>query len=208
MDLIKALNWRYATKRMTGEQIPSEYLEQILEAIRLAPTSYGLQPFGVTVVEDKELLNEIYDKACPQVVVQQSSQLLIFRIRKKIEEDMIDGYVEEMVSSRNATEEDVVKFRQKIQWVQDNPAINKPSWSMRQAYIAFGYATFAAAKLGVDTTPIEGFNSSALDKILGLDADREESVVLLALGYRDEEEDKTVELAKIRRPSEKMFHRI
>ena len=55
MDLIESLNWRYATKRMTGEKISEKDLNIILEAIRLTPTAYGLQPFKVIVTEDKAL---------------------------------------------------------------------------------------------------------------------------------------------------------
>lgn len=208
MDLIKALNWRYATKRMSGDKIPEKQLEQILEAIRLAPSSYGLQPFEVTIIENKEILSEIYEKACPQVVLQQCSQLLVFRARTRVEDDLVDDYVHEMKNLRNASEEDSEKFRQKIKYVQENPLTNKLSWAIRQTYIALGYGTFAAAQLGIDTTPIEGFNSVVLNQILGLDTEKEEAVVLLALGYRDVDSDKTVKLAKIRRPFEKMFKRI
>ena len=208
MDLIKALNWRYATKRMSGDKIPEKQLEQILEAIRLAPSSYGLQPFEVTIIENKEILSEIYEKACPQVVLQQCSQLLVFRARTRVEDDLVDDYVHEMKNLRNASEEDSEKFRQKIKYVQENPLTNKLSWAIRQTYIALGYGTFAAAQLGIDTTPIEGFSSVVLNQILGLDTEKEEAVVLLALGYRDVDSDKTVKLAKIRRPFEKMFKRI
>lgn len=208
MNLIDVLNWRYAAKRMTGEKIPDAVLEQILESIRLAPTSYGLQPFGVTVVENKDLINEIYEKACPQVVLLQCSQLLIFRARQTIDEDLVDGYIDDLITARNATDEDVSMARKKIANIQNDTSYNRLSWAMRQAYIALGYATFAAAKLGIDSTPIEGFNPKALNEVLGIDLDKEEAVVMLALGYRDEEEDRSINYAKVRRSAEKMFTRI
>ena len=79
---------------------------------------------------------------------------------------------------------------------------------IRQTYIALGYATFAAAQLGIDATPIEGFDEQALNEILKLDTDREEAVVMLTLGYRDEKEDKLVNLPKIRKPMNLMVERI
>jgi nitroreductase len=45
MSVLESLNWRYATKRMTGEKVPQEKVDAILEAARLAPTASGLQPF-------------------------------------------------------------------------------------------------------------------------------------------------------------------
>ncbi len=208
MNIIETLNWRYATKRMTGEKVPAETLNQILESIRMAPTSYGLQPFGITVIEDKELIETIYEKACPQIVIKQCSELLVFRARIKIDNDLVDGYVDEMVASRNSSEAEVDSFRNKIKLVQENPSINKLSWAMRQTYIALGYATLAAAMLGVDTTPIEGFNPPALNEVLEIDTEKEEAVVMLALGYRDEAEDRSANQIKVRRSADKMFVRI
>ncbi len=43
MDFLKALHWRYAAKRMSGQRIPEAQLDRILEATHLAPSSYGLQ---------------------------------------------------------------------------------------------------------------------------------------------------------------------
>ena len=54
MKLIEALNWRYATKRMTGEKLDEETVNQIIEAARLAPTSAGLQPVHLYVISDQE----------------------------------------------------------------------------------------------------------------------------------------------------------
>ncbi len=55
MKLLEALNWRYATKRMTGEKLDQHLVDQIVEAARLAPTSSGLQQFRILVIKNKEL---------------------------------------------------------------------------------------------------------------------------------------------------------
>ncbi|MDO5524199.1 MAG: NAD(P)H-dependent oxidoreductase [Bacteroidia bacterium] len=208
MNLIKALNWRYATKRMTEKKVSDSNLDTILEAIRLAPTAYGLQPFKVVVTQHKELLNEIFEKSCPQIVIKQCSHLLIFKARKKLNAEYVEGYLKEMKRSRNSSEEEVERYRFKIHKVIENPKINEFSWMIRQTYIALGYATFAAAELGIDSTPIEGFDTQALNEILKLDTDREEAVVMLTLGYRDEKQDKLIELPKIRKPMNLLVERI
>lgn len=208
MNLIKALNWRYATKRMTEKKISENDLGIILEAIRLTPTAYGLQPFKVIVTENKELLDEIFEKSCPQLVIQQCSHLLIFKTRRKLNEAYVEGYLNEMKRMRNATDEYVDRYRTKIHKVINDPQINEFSWMIRQTYIALGYATIAAAELGVDSTPIEGFDADSLNEILKLDTDREEAVVMLTLGYRDEKEDKLINLPKIRKPLDLLVERI
>lgn len=205
MNLIDVLNWRYAAKRMTGDIIPKSDLNQILEAIRLAPSSYGLQPFSVTMVESRDKLNEIYEKASPQPVLKQCSHLLIFKARTRIDSELVESYLEDMAKARNATEEQVENTRKRIGSIQNNPSFNRLSWSMRQAYIALGYGTFAAAQLGIDSTPMEGFDVDALNNLLVLDVEKERAAVMLALGYRSEDEDHSIKYAKVRRSPEKMF---
>ena len=67
MNLIESLNWRYATKRMTGQEIPREKIDNILEAIRLSASSMGLQPYTVLVVKDQETKNLLFEKAIKAV---------------------------------------------------------------------------------------------------------------------------------------------
>ncbi len=205
---IDKLNWRYATKRMTGEKISEEDLNTILEAIRLTPTAYGLQPFKVIATDNQELLEEIFEKSCPQIVVKQASHLLIFKAKKKLDEEYVEGYLRELKRVRNATNEYIDAYRTKIRKVIENPAINKFSWMIRQTYIALGFALVASAELGIDSTPIEGFNPKALNELLGLDTDSEEAVILLTLGYRNAEDDHMVNQPKIRKSMESLVERM
>lgn len=208
MNLIEALNWRYATKRMTGEKIAESDLNIILEAIRLTPTAYGLQPFKVAVTQNEDLIGEIYRKSCPQIVIKQCSHLLVFKARKKLDSEYLEGYLKEMKRQRNSTDEYIDGYRSKILRVIDDPQINKFSWMIRQTYIALGYATVAAAASGIDATPIEGFDAQSLNEVLRLDTEKEEAVVMLALGYRDEKEDKLIYLPKIRKPMDLLVEKI
>lgn len=208
MDLIEALNWRYATKRMTGEKIAESDLNIILEAIRLTPTAYGLQPFKVVVTRNEDLIGEIYRKSCPQIVIRQCSHLLVFKARKKLDSEYLEGYLKEMKRQRNSTDEYIDGYHSKILRVIDDPQINKFSWMIRQTYIALGYATVAAAASGIDATPIEGFDAQSLNEVLRLDTEKEEAVVMLALGYRDEKEDKLIYLPKIRKPMDLLVEKI
>jgi nitroreductase len=208
MNLIEALKWRYATKRMTGEKIGERELETILEAIRLTPSAYGLQPYKVIVTENKELLHEIYEKSCPQIVVQQCSHLLIFKAKKRLTEDYMEGFLAEVKRSRNTTDEYIASYRSKIHNVIQNPEVNTFSWAVHQTYIALGYATFAAAQMGIDATPIEGFDAAALNRLLSLNTEDEEAVVMLTLGYRNEKEDRLALQPKVRKPLDLLVERL
>lgn len=208
MNLIEALKWRYATKRMTGEKIGEKELETILEAIRLTPSAYGLQPYKVIVTENKELLHEIYEKSCPQIVVQQCSHLLIFKAKKRLTEDYMEGFLAEVKRSRNTTDEYIASYRSKIHNVIQNPVVNTFNWAVHQTYIALGYATFTAAQMGIDATPIEGFDAAALNRLLSLNTEDEEAVVMLTLGYRNEKEDRLALQPKVRKPLDLLVERL
>ena len=208
MNFIEALKWRYATKRMTGEKIGEKELETILEAIRLTPSAYGLQPYKVIVTENKELLHEIYEKSCPQIVVQQCSHLLIFKAKKRLTEDYMEGFLAEVKRSRNTTDEYIASYRSKIHNVIQNPVVNTFNWAVHQTYIALGYATFAAAQMGIDATPIEGFDAAALNRLLSLNTEDEEAVVMLTLGYRNEKEDRLALQPKVRKPLDLLVERL
>jgi len=208
MKLTEALQWRYATKRMTGEKISEIALETILEAIRLAPSAYGLQPYKVIVTENKELLNEIYEKACSQLVILQCSHLLIFKAKKRVNEEYVEGFLREIKQLRNSTEEYIEGYRGKLHKVLENPEVNTFSWATQQTYIALGFATFAAAQLNIDATPIEGFDPRALNQLLSINVEEEEAVVMLTLGFRDEKEDRLAHQPKVRKPLNLLVERL
>ena len=91
MELIKQLNWRYATKRMNGTAVPAEKVNLIKEAIRLAPTSFGLQAFQVIEIEDKALRERIFNEACQQPQIKEGSNVLVFAANKKVTAEMVDA---------------------------------------------------------------------------------------------------------------------
>jgi nitroreductase len=208
MNLIDKLNWRYATKRMTGEKISEEDLHIILEAIRLTPTAYGLQPYSLVVTENEEFLEQVFEKSCSQIVVKQASHLLIFKANKKLDEDYVEGYLRDLKRARNADDAYIESYRAKIQKVIENPNINKFSWMIRQTYIALGFAMIACAELGIDCTPIEGFNPQTMNELLELDTNKEEAVVLLTLGYRDASADHLLNKPKVRKSMRELVKRV
>ena len=205
MNLIEALKWRYATKRMNGQPVAAEKVETILESIRLTPTSLGLQPFKVIVVSDKALREEIYEKACQQPQVVEGSHLLVFAVRTHVTQAEVDEYIHRVATERNIPVEKLEGYKEMIASIQQLPEDRFLQWTARQAYIALGISLTAAATEKVDATPIEGFTPVHMDEILGLKEMGLHSVVLLALGNRDEEKDHLAKAKKIRKSAKAMF---
>jgi nitroreductase len=205
MDIINALNWRYATKRMNGNKIPESKLNTILESIWLAPTSYGMQPFSVIVIENIELLKKIQPIAYMQPQISEASVLLVFAAWDNLTQSRIDEYILSVCNERKVNEDSLKYLKLEIEQKLKNTADVNHCWATNQTYISLGVAIATAAIERIDTTPMEGFKSNDLDEVLNLKERGLKSVVLLALGYRDELQDHLLGLPKVRRKKEDLF---
>jgi nitroreductase len=204
-ELLEKLNWRYAAKRMTGEQVPEEKLNNILESVKLAPSSGGLQPYNVLVIKDKETKEKIY-AAAPQPQILGASHILVFAAWEKVTAQNIADYMELIASTRGISTESLGGFQNSMNnSVSSRTDEGNFQWAARQAYIGLGHALVAAALEEVDATPMEGFNAKALDELLHLNEKGLRSVVILTLGYRDAEKDPLSKAKKVRRPHEDFF---
>ena len=205
MTLIDKLNWRYATKRMNGMKVPQEKIDRILEAIRLSPTSFGLQPFKVIVVEDPELRERIYNEACQQPQIKEASHILVFAASKNVSAAQVNDFMELIATTRNIPVETLSGFRAAFDSIVSGSADQNFVWTARQTYIAFGVGIVAAMNEDIDATPMEGFSTEALDKILGLAEQNLGSTTILSLGYRDEKTDSLIHAAKVRKSKSALF---
>ena len=208
MDFLKKLQWRYATKHMNGTKVPTDKLDQILTAIQLAPTSIGIQPFKVFVVEGEDVRKKIHASACAQPQVLEGSHLLVFAAREALTNDEVEEYVNRIAKTRNVPVESLADFKSMIMSVQGMGKDDYFTWAAKQAYIALGFGLVAAAEVEVDSTPMEGFSAPAMDEVLGLRAKGYRSAVLLALGYREPKTDYLVNAAKVRKPIGDLFETI
>ncbi|MDJ1468420.1 NAD(P)H-dependent oxidoreductase [Cytophagaceae bacterium DM2B3-1] len=206
MQFNEAINWRYAAKKMNGQPVPQAKIDAILEAIRLSASSAGLQPYEVIVISDPVLKAKVYEKSCPQPQIQEGSHLLVFASQLSVSEEDISTYMERIARTRNIPVDSLNGFSDSIKngLLSMPPEIIK-NWASRQAYIALGFGLVAAAVEEVDSCAMEGFNPAALDELLGLTEKNLGSVVLLALGYRDEEKDFLAGAAKVRKDRAELF---
>ena len=209
MELLDKLKWRYATKAMTGQKVPQEKVDNIIEAISLAPTSSGLQPFELYVITNQEVKEKIKPIAWNQSVITDCSHLLVFASWDTYTKDRINKMFDLTNTIRGFKNEGLEKYRQLLlnNYPQKDAEENF-NHATKQAYIAFSQAISAAAFEQVDATPIEGFDPNALDEILGLREKGLRSCVLLTLGYRNSEKDWLVNLPKVRKSREDLVTEI
>lgn len=204
MELLEQLHWRYATKKMNPTKtVPQDKVDRILEAVRLAPTSSGLQPFEVFVVTNPEVREKIKAIAWNQSQVTDGSHLLVFAAWDNYTADRINSMFDLTNEERGSTNEGWENYRQML--LSKYPvrsAEENFQHAARQAYIGLGLALAAAAMEEVDSTPMEGFDSKALDEILNLGDKGLKSVAIMPLGYREADQDWLANLKKVRKPRE------
>jgi nitroreductase len=183
-DVLGALKWRYATKIFDPQRPASEAdVQVILEAIRLAPTSHGLQPFQVIVVTDPISKAAMHKAAYKQRQIETAPHILVFVADKNIRKNA-DKIIANLQNNKVA-EEKIAVLRKNIVLgdIIRRFTFSRLSFAAQQAYIALGIAVMAAAQLRVDACPMGGFFAGKIAKALGLPS-HQRPVGLLALGYR------------------------
>jgi nitroreductase / dihydropteridine reductase len=206
MEIIKALNWRYATKRMNGSLLAEDKLNKIMEAIQLAPSAFGLQPYQVILIEKGDLRNKISPIAYNQPQIQEASHLLVFAAWSNISEQQIHDFIANVAATRGLDLNLLEGYNTAIKnSVLPLSPEQQFQWAAKQAYIALGVGLAAAAMESVDSTPMEGFNPEAMDELLGLKEKGLRSVAMLTLGYRDAANDALASAKKVRRNKNELF---
>ena len=204
MELLEQLHWRYATKKMDPTKtVSQEKVDRIVEAVRLAPTSSGLQPYEVFVVTNADVREKIKAIAWNQAQITDGSHLLVFAAWDNYTAERINSMFDLTNAERGTTNEGWENYRQMLlsKYPVRSAEVNFQH-AARQAYIGLGTALAAAAMEEVDSTPMEGFDNEALDEILNLGSKGLKSVAIMPLGYREADKDWLANLKKVRKPRE------
>ena len=206
MDMVEKLRWRYTTKIFDAQRkISDEGLEALKESLRLSPSSFGLQPWKFVVVNSKDLRQKLKEHAWGQSQITEASHLIVLCVLTDLDEKNVGEYIDYTAKVRNIDKSKLEEYRtMMVKFVKGLSKEEKKSWMKRQLYIALGTLMATAASMGIDSCPIEGFNSGKFDEVLGLEKYGAESVVLCALGYRSKD-DKNASLKKVRYPDDKIF---
>jgi nitroreductase/dihydropteridine reductase len=206
MSIIDSLSWRYAVKKMTGNKVSQEKVNTLMDAIQLSASGFGLQPYQIFIVEDAELKAKIQPIAYGQPQIVESSHLLIMAAWNEVTAAHIDAYMDLIAETRGMSVSDLGDFKGAIAGsMKYKSKEQQAEWADRQVYLAMGTALAAAAELKIDTTPMEGFMPAKLDELLGLEAKGLHSVLILAIGERDEATDYMVNVKKVRTPKSELY---
>jgi nitroreductase len=202
MSFIEKLNWRYATKKFdSSKNVSVDNRNKIMEAIRMAPTSFGFQPFHVKIVESKPIREELKKSAWNQQQFIDAPLLFVFSVRSDLS-NRIEEYINLMTGADAVKKTELKQYEDMMKGaVSSKNEAESRAWAAKQAYIALGFGLSAALELDLDSCPMEGFDADAFKKILEL-PDNLYPVVSLAVGYRSTDD---VLKPKVRFPNDDLF---
>ena len=185
---------RYAVKKFDGKQVPQKLVDELLELIRFAPSSYNLQPWKIKVISDQATKDKLFPASWNQEQIKTASHLLVFcantelaPLAKKLGDAMtaagvpeanvkgLMGYIDPFIAGMNETQ--------------------RTAWAQRQLYLALENGMLGATALGFDSCPMEGFVPAEYSKILNLPAHLVPTAVL-TIGYAADKQRTKVRFAK------------
>jgi nitroreductase/dihydropteridine reductase len=201
MDIIKALEWRYATKKFDSKAIiPEETIALLKHAFNLTASSYGLQPVKLLLVSNKSTLNDLVPLSMNQKQVGQASHLCVFCVETNIDEAYIRAFFDRIISVNNTPDEVLNPFRTSvISSFEQKSEDDIFKWGAKQAYLAMGNMLTVCATQGVDACPMEGFDPTEYDRYLKLNEQGLRSVLVMPIGYRATD-DMFGTMNKVRKP--------
>jgi nitroreductase len=203
----ESLQWRYATKRFDpAKTIAPATWQALEESLRMAPSSFGLQPWQWIVVTNPEVRKQLQAHSWNQPQIVEASHLVVLASARDVTENEIDSFLKLTADTRSVPLESLSGYRGMIvpfvKHLKDSNTLE--AWTTRQVYLALGMLLSSAAMLHVDACPMEGINPSQYDAILGLDKTNFATRVACTLGYRAST-DGSASAAKIRYPHAQVF---
>ena len=197
--ILNDLRWRYATKQFDATKTVSEHdLQEILEALRLSASSYGLQPWKFLVITDAKVRKELQQHAWNQPQIVDASHLLVLCGRTDVNEAYVKKYVEMLAATRKVPVESLKGYQEMmLGFVAHKDRAALIEWAKLQVYLALGNVLTVCSHKKIDTCPMEGFDATAFDKVLELEKMHLTTAVLCPIGYRSAD-DKYASAAKVR----------
>ncbi len=207
--ITEAYYWRYATKKFDAtKKVSAEDLALVLETARLAPSSYGIQPWKFYLVENPSVREKIWESAWKQDQVKDASHLLAFAGRTSLTKEDVLTYVEEVKKIRGVSDEDVAGYRNMMLGVVEKLSPEESAvWGSKQVYLALGFVLATLARMQIDACPMEGFDAEKVSEVVGATKEGYRVPALVPFGYRAGD-DMFASLAKVRFTEERVVARV
>ena len=201
MDIIEALNWRYATKDFdSSKKISDKDLDIITESLRLTASSFGLQPWKFLVISNQDIKDSLLEHSWNQKQVTECSHHIVLCYPTSFGDDQVNSFIQDTAKTRGQSLEDLQGYENVMKGFLSHMDDNKKSiWMKDQVYIALGNLLTTCAMMKIDACPMEGIVHAKYDEVLGLKEKGLTVAVACPIGYRNSS-DKYASAPKVRFP--------
>lgn len=211
MNIVEISKKRYATKHYDkNKSVSQEELEQLVTVLRNCPSSVNIQPWHFFVVHNATS----QDKILPAIAdfnrgrISDSTYTFVFCIKSSLDDSYLKHILDQETKDGRIPNPQIAestdKGRRHFVDINNKTTADLHRWESCQLYIALGQLLFAAASIGIDSSPMEGFDTSKMDELLGLKEKGLRSVVIATIGHRSEN-DGNAKRAKSRLPKDELF---
>jgi nitroreductase len=196
MDLGKLMDKHLTRYFDPTKTIPDETLQQLLRFLRSTPSSVNVQPnhfYVLSTPEAKEKLANTLGKRFGDNAekFQSASHVIILTTRTDVPDEHLDAvFAKERMDGRfpdPAKQELWESMTRDFLNIRNSTYKDLDHWMEKQTYMALGMTMMAAAELGVEATPFEGFDRSSVDKAFAIAGTGYTTTVILGLGYPNPE---------------------
>jgi len=214
--IIEDLLWRHSTKKYdASKKVPQEDLDVLFEAMRLSASSINSQPWKFVVIESSEAKERMHKTFARKFQYNQphvfdSSQIILFAYNPRYTRDDYAEVVDKGIEDKRTKPEDRENAFGSFMFAELNTdgTGNTRSWTKAQTYIALGNTLHTLARLGIDSTPMEGIDTDLVNEEFKKELDGYRCDVALAIGYHHPQEDYNAKLPKSRRSLDSILVRI
>jgi nitroreductase/dihydropteridine reductase len=206
MDLGKLMNKHLTRYFDPTKAIPEETLQQLLRFLRSVPTSVNVQPNHFYVLSTPEAKEKLAKNLGARFAdnaekVQNASQAIIVTTRTDLPVEHLEAvFTKERADGRFpdlAKQELWESMTRDFLNIRNSTYQDLDHWMEKQTYMAVGMTMMAAAELGVEATPFEGFDRASVDTAFRIRETGYTTTVLLGLGYPDHEKAYTSPISRL-----------
>jgi nitroreductase len=196
-DFTKAMDFRHACKVFDeSKKINNEEMHYILKAGQKSPSSFGMEAWKFLVISNEDLKAKLRPFCWNQVQITSCSHLVI--VLAGIENAKVESGMPKKRFTRREMPQETLDFYMDIYAKHLEKTLstddNIYAWTAKQSYIALGNMMTAAAFVGIDSCPIEGFEKENVEEVLGLDTSKYQVAVIVPFGYRINEQSSQLRL--------------
>ncbi len=196
-DFTKAMDFRHACKVFNeSKKISDEEMHYILETGRTSPSSFGMEAWKFLVITNEALKAKLRPFCWDQVQITSCSHLVI--VLAGIENAKVESGMPKKRFTRREMPQETLDFYMDIYAKHLEKTLstddNIYAWTAKQSYIALGNMMTAAAFVGIDSCPIEGFEKDNVEEVLGLDTSKYQVAVIVPFGFRLNEQSTQLRL--------------